>query len=258
MSGILQLFATGSGYSAQALALFARMSTPPTEARKVLINNAIVALVNAGVWAKLDALYVTAAADSQAAGLNWLSTSYNLTVNGSPTFTTDRGFNSTLGGSTAYLDTNLNATSLSQNDLSFSVWYRNPTANAVQYDGADNNTTWAIEIGPRNTAGNAEGYVNSISAMSAANTTSGLLTTTRTASTTTALYKNGSSIASGSAASVAATSVTLRLLGFVVTPSTMKTHAVQEAAAAIGSGLSAQNALDLYTALQAYMTGVGA
>ena len=55
------------GFSPQALALFARMSTPPTGARKVAINRLYNDLISAGTLSKMDALYVFAAADSQAA-----------------------------------------------------------------------------------------------------------------------------------------------------------------------------------------------
>lgn len=87
----LTLIPGGVVYSPEALALSARFTTPPDTARKTLINNLIVALKAAGVWAKLGAPYLRAAADSQAARQNWLANQFNSTPVASPTFASDRG-----------------------------------------------------------------------------------------------------------------------------------------------------------------------
>lgn len=81
-----------SAYDEAAQAVFGRFTTPPTEARKRQINALIVALKAAGIWLKLDALYVMAAADAQAALLNWVASQYDLTAVNSPTFAADQGF----------------------------------------------------------------------------------------------------------------------------------------------------------------------
>jgi len=73
-----------------------------------LIDNLIVSLKSAGVWSKLDGLKVRAAADSQAARLNWIADQYNCTPISSPAFTTDRGF--TPDGAASYLDQGFNPT----------------------------------------------------------------------------------------------------------------------------------------------------
>lgn len=102
----------GGSYLPQALALFARMTTPPTAARKAIINTTIKSLITAGIWAKLDALWFMAAADSQTAKLNWVANQFNLTEVSAPTFTTDRGF--TGNGTTSYLDTGAAPTALTK------------------------------------------------------------------------------------------------------------------------------------------------
>ncbi|WP_336802535.1 hypothetical protein, partial [Kaistia sp. MMO-174] len=71
---------------------FARLTNQPTTARKKLYNDLIVSLKTAGVWAKLDALYVLAAADAQAARQNLVANAYNISASGSPVFTADRGY----------------------------------------------------------------------------------------------------------------------------------------------------------------------
>lgn len=97
---------TGVGYEPEARALFARMTTQPDIARKQRINSLIVSLKASGTWGKLDALYVLAAHDAQAARLNWIQNAYNLTPNGTVTFTPDVGYQG--DGSTGYLDTGFN------------------------------------------------------------------------------------------------------------------------------------------------------
>ena len=87
------------------VALLARMTTQPTSARIVLINNLIIGLKNASLWDKLDVFYMMAAHDSQAGRLNWKSGSYTLSAVSSPLFTTDRGY--TTDGASSYLNTGL-------------------------------------------------------------------------------------------------------------------------------------------------------
>lgn len=74
-------------------ALTRAFAVPATETRKKLIDNTIRALMSASVWAKKDVLWVTAAHDSQAAGVNWKSPgSFTLTADNSPTFTANQGY----------------------------------------------------------------------------------------------------------------------------------------------------------------------
>ena len=95
--------AAGETYCAEATALFARMTTQPTTERKEIINTFIVSLKTAGVWSKLDAMYVLAAADQQAALLNWIADTNNATTVNSPTFTVDEGIQG--NGTSSYVDT---------------------------------------------------------------------------------------------------------------------------------------------------------
>jgi hypothetical protein len=81
----------GSSAPLEAKALFARMTTPPSNARKAQITRLIRTLKQAGIWTKLDVLYVYAAADSQAALLNWKGATFDATNHGAA-FTADRGF----------------------------------------------------------------------------------------------------------------------------------------------------------------------
>src|SRR5882672_7716492 len=64
---------SGGSYSPQATALFAAMIVQPSPTRKTQIDNLILALIAAGVWAKLDRLWVFAAHTEQAGQLNWIA-----------------------------------------------------------------------------------------------------------------------------------------------------------------------------------------
>jgi hypothetical protein len=129
--------ASGPTYSAEATALFARMTTPPSSGRKTTIDTLIVALKAAGVWTKMDGLIVSAAADSQAARLNWVQNLYNDTAINSPTFTADRGY--TGDGATSYLDSGFDPTTapspkLTQNSAHIGVWCGTDINSNTQYD----------------------------------------------------------------------------------------------------------------------------
>lgn len=96
--------------------LLDRMTTVPGSKRQNAIDTLIRSLKAAGSWAKMDALYVFAAHDAQAALLNWVSTSYNLSVGaGAPAFTANSHY---LGDGVAdWLDTGFNPTTASSPKL---------------------------------------------------------------------------------------------------------------------------------------------
>jgi hypothetical protein len=80
-----------SKFCTEADALFARMSTAPSLPRKYTINRLIVDLKTAGIWTRLDALYLLAAADAQAALLNWRASNSLANGSGLP-FTANVGY----------------------------------------------------------------------------------------------------------------------------------------------------------------------
>ena len=96
----------------------------PSALQQTLQNTLVTDLKTAGVWDKLDALYVFATdGDSDYATLNWKSPSNNEAdkVN-SPTFTENRGFT---GASLKYIDTNFQqdqGVKHKQNNASFGVY----------------------------------------------------------------------------------------------------------------------------------------
>ena len=88
--------------------LIAAMTVEPDQGRIDLIDQTVVALKQAGVWSKLDLLYVPAAHDRQAAALNWLEpTAHPLTEVGTIGFGEDIGLRA--DGPSSYLTTSWSA-----------------------------------------------------------------------------------------------------------------------------------------------------
>ena len=79
-------------WDTDALSLISRMTTQPNNSLKVLINDTIISLKIAGIYSKLDCLYMFNVHDSQAACQNWAKNSHNVTISGSPIFIPSVGF----------------------------------------------------------------------------------------------------------------------------------------------------------------------
>lgn len=260
--------APGQGFAfanTEAAALVARFTTAPTTSRKRAIDTLIGALKTAGVWSKLDALYLMAAADSQAARRNWVQDLYNLTAVSSPTFTADRGY--TGDGAAAYLDTGFNGTTaasplLTQNSAHASGWnLSNRAANLASLMGARESTTKYIDIAPyitgnlyiaRMTAGNA--------AISTANAGSqGMFSVNRSASNALQGYKNGSSLGTSSQTSVGVPNSNITLLARSLTSGSPDAFSADQISmASFGSSLSAGEEASMYSAVLTYLQTVGA
>lgn len=91
MTSVAVLYSGGADESSELL--FSYMAVQPTAARKVVLNTFVTTLKSAGVWQKLDLLYVLAAHDAQAGRLNWIAPqTFPLVQSGTVTFTTDQGF----------------------------------------------------------------------------------------------------------------------------------------------------------------------
>lgn len=235
-------------------ALVARMTVDPGCPRKVVINNLIVSLKTAGVWAKLDVLYLFAAHDSQAALLNWVSTSYNASTVNSPAFTTDRGFQG--NGSSSYLSSNFNPATASspkfiQNSAHVSVWNRS------------SNYTWGGDVGSSNVQLRPL-YDSSFTFYQVNSNSQTVMTPPTTAGTkhqlarrsgasATAYFAQGSMQHSDTTSSSTPGNATINFLNYSTTYSN---H--QLASGSIGASLTDTEIADFSNALQTYMTAVGA
>ncbi|MBZ9674559.1 hypothetical protein [Mesorhizobium sp. ES1-1] len=241
------------GFDQASAALFARMTTPPTAARAALIDTMVKALKAAGIWDKMDALYVMAAADSQSAGLNWKSSSYTLSPVNSPTFTTDRGYRS--DGVTAYLETNCAVGTIggqfSQNSAHAAVWIN--TDQAV--DLRDMGTPF-MGVNSRNSTNGLGVALNAAETIvaAAASDARGYSGGLRNNSASIDIYKNGALLGNRLVASAAMTTETVHICKRNGNPSpTTRRVAVGH----FGSALTPQNFADAYTIFNTYLTAVG-
>jgi hypothetical protein len=265
-SGALGASLMSGGFEAEAAKLFARFTTAPTGARKTLINNLIRSLKQAGIWSKLDAFYVMAAADAQAAQRNWIADAYNLTPTNSPTFTADQGYQG--NGTSSYLATGFTPSSapspkLVQNSASLGVWSRtNIAENAVDIGAKGSNPgTQDSTIMIRNSSNQFLNRLNIIAGggYSPANASSvGLFVAVRPDASNLIDYVNGAVIGTGAVASAVVATIEFNI-GVRNDNGTFNAYSTKQyAAALIGSSLSAAENSALYAALNTYLTAVGA
>lgn len=255
---------TVSALDSDAAAYIAAMTVEPTSARMGDINTLVTALKTAGVWAKLDTLYLLAAHDAQAARVNAKAPgSFNLTATSSPTFTTDRGYTGTGAGTTpgGYLSSGFNPATagghFALNDAHMAVWVR--TASSSTTNGA------MSEIG------NGQAFISSKNATAGQivtrlndNTTTGVAAGTpnsteffclsRAGSGSYDRYHNGASLG---ALSVASTSIFSDFV-YLLRRGTTTYSDAQISAASFGSALTSTQEADYHTALRAYLVAVGA
>lgn len=250
-------------YDPDAEALFARFTTPPTTARKGLINNLIVSLKDAGVWTKLDALYVMAAADSQAARQNWIADQYNLTPVAAPTFNADRGY--TPNGSSSYLATGLTpgAGQYALNDCHIGVWsLTNSTSASAVIIGARTSVTPAGQglllvrtatdtISPRLNQDSPGGSLTNTDS-------SGHIVGVRSGTSAKEAYRNAISLGTLTDVSTSSPAVPFFIGALNNAGTASNFDARQVAAGHLGASLSAANNLAVYNALHSYLVAVGA
>lgn len=254
----------GPSYDADASALFVRMSVPPDDARKGVINTLIVGLKAAGIWTVLDAIWLIAAHDAQAARLNWKGDVNNISAVNSPTFTVDRGYAG--DGASSYLflnfDPSANGGVLVLDSAHFAVWNR--TNNTNTGPGViTTSSTRRLQTSPRSAANEIGwatngGNVLSTSTGGSITTAVGMTLGNRTGSTATQVDRNGVQIGSSTDVSTGLPvfSPTLGALNNNGSPGNFSSR--EWAFASLGAGLTPQQRQDYYTLIAAYMTAVGA
>lgn len=191
----------------EASDLVARMTVPPTEVRKELIDTTIGSLKTAGIWDQSDGIYFTAAHDSQASLLNWKQDLYNLTAVNGPTFVVDRGWQNTSAGLTAQcrLDPNFNpttetATCKYQKNADIFGFYTDTDGQNSGNGDAGINTGSALFLNARTTSDKILSRNNQTTSNTSAAATDarGLTITSRNSGDILQhIYKNGSLLASG-------------------------------------------------------------
>lgn len=240
---------SGAGFSPFSLAIFEAFTTPPTDERKAIIDTCVNAMVAAGVWEKLDVLYLFAAADSQAALINWVAPgTYDGTLVNAPTFAADEGF--TGNGSNTLITTGFNPTTAPSPKFtqdSASIFVRSLALGGDDfYAGYLTGST--LSLWPSLII-----RMNAASGFSADVSTAGFHHGVRENATDVKAYRNGAANGTSTEASVAVGNANTSVLG----GNGLFTGA-QLASYGIGSSMSAVEADALYDAELAYMQAVGA
>lgn len=244
----------------EASDLVARFTVQPSNARKRQIDTLVGSLESAGVWPKLDGLYVEAAHASQAGTRNWIEDAYNLTEAGGAVFAVDRGFTGDnndarlLSGyvpSTAGGNMTLNSTSIFMWSL---------TGGAAANTGAlDISTTLSgdrSQLRARGSDDVARWNVNDQTTSSVASTDgSGFFIMTRASSTNRSLRRNKTEI---HAPAVNSTGLPATEIAFLAQPGGFGGGSRQIAASGFGSALTSGESDALCDALFTYLTAVGA
>ena len=247
-------------YEAEAAALFTRYTTQPGTARKVIINDFIRALKDAGVWSKLDALYMLNGEDAQSSLLNWKQSLYNLTAVNSPTFIANQGYAG--NGTSSYLDTgfipNTAGGNFIQNSAHMALTDRTSRAanGTIQMGAATTVSGNQCLIATRATGDIFIGKVNETTSGSIASTESaGRFYSSRTASGSRVQYKDGASLGSVTASSSGLAVTAIVLLAYRSNNVSLFTSD-QLAHASFGSGLTADEVADYDAALVEYYAAI--
>lgn len=245
--------------NAAAGALVAAMTTPPTVAREAAITTLVSNLQASGVWSRLDLLYVTAAADSQAALLNWISPgNFTATPLAGPTFTADRGY--TGNGTSQAIKTGwapgTNGVNFTLNNCS--AWFWN--LREIEYANGDIGskvTATAQVLFRAKTINVMSGRLNDghLSPQPVSNSAIGFFGIARTASNARQYFKNGVAV-SGSASAEPSVALNNDEQWFLGCNSTSFSPQ-QQAVAAWGASLAGREAA-FYNALLIYLRAVGA
>jgi hypothetical protein len=236
--------------------VFRAFQNAPTAARQALISTLIDALKAATTWDTFDMFHMEAAADRQAAKVNWRKPGFGdlIEVDGANlTHTADRGF--TPNGSSSYLSTGVGPNALARylQDSGHLGGYVNEAGNGDAVWGRASASTPNF-INPRSTAGGTfQGRINGTSAISFAIASPlGHSEVVRRVSTTIILFRDGAEVANGASTSAARDSEALLIGRTGTTFSTCRIGCTH-----IGGQHSDQQVADTEDAILAYLTAVG-
>lgn len=233
------------------------------DTRKTAIDTLIRALKTSGVWSTYDVLCI-AGLNSADSLINWKNPgTFNSSLVNAPTFTADRGFAG--NGTSSYINTNFNPNTESGN-------FTLNSAHLGLYCRTDSDPALARDMGARTAfnsnesvlilreSGNGFAGLNAnevTTAISSGNST-GYWSSSRTSSNSLVLRRNGSEFTSSSISSSAIPNLNIYVGSVNSGGSPVGYTTRQYAAWSIGGGLTSTQMVDEYTAIQAYMTAIGA
>jgi len=231
-------------------------------ARRLTYVTYVTALIAAGCWQLLDDVWILCAEDT-AGALTSLKQLRLATAVAAPTFTVDGGY--AFNGTTQYINTNFVASThcraATLTNARVAVYERTNVSASTYAVGGQSSSSRSLAIRPR-VAGDAFGGAQSQQGtwtLGAADSR-GYTSVSRAASTT-AMYKNGvaltntvaPTLSTGSLPGAALYIGALNSSGALTSP-----RAATEGAVEVGAAFTAAQELAAYTALQTYMTAIGA
>lgn len=246
-------------YDPNARVYFNAVSTPFSEARKEIINTLVVTLKNDDNWNKIDRLWLMANEASDQGLISLVNPSSTpMTLVNAPAFVANQGF--TGNGATSYINTNFrpstDAIKYTLNSASYGIYSRTNSAVVGSDMSASDTGVGVSNMYAKFTDNKFYGSTNGLALESVANAdTLGLHVALRTASATTALWKDGSSVFAGTSNSTALPGIPFFMLCRNLVGVATEFSTRQYSIGFLGSGTINQAAL--YTALQAYMTSIG-
>ena len=237
----------------QSEAVIAQMAQAPEPAQAAAMDQMIAALISAEVWGRLDALFVMAAGDEQAAGVNWAQPLVGcLSPINSPVFTPWSGYEG--DGATSFLETGfLQGSGLYQAaDHHAGVWAVAGQSVGCAFGNSRN------RIHPRNSSGQVTTRSNCTTNRQVG-IPSGLGHTMMSRRTTDSylVLKDGALLSEPVEAITAVAAQRLILHGYAASGTEGALSSWRLAAAHFGAGLTAEQGAALHSALGRYLAEVG-
>lgn len=252
----------GSGYTTEYQAVYDAMTNKPTSGIASAQNTMVQSLKTAGLWSKIDVLYIFAQYSNGAseALINWKNPgTYNADINNSPTFTSLRGF--TGNGSNSYIGTNwnpsTNGVNYTQNSASAFYYARSMQTNTASNFGAESGSNAMVDVSNGSSSIHYQSFNNApYTSNSATFGSNGFFIYNRASSSSFEIYKNNGVIGGDSLTSTAVVNREVYVLalndGSVANPS-----GAEIAVFGCGSSLSSQERTNLQSAIETYMDSNG-
>lgn len=250
-----------AGFDADAQAFFDRVTTAGgtlSATEKTAVNQLVLDMKSYSIWSKMKAIYPMVGASADACKQNLKSSSFTGSFSSGWTFAST---GVTPNGTSAYFDTALNpSTQLTKTTAHLSTYIRTNSNSGSPYDiGNSSNidaTTLPTYLISRYSTNMAYcGIADTSYATSISSTNSlGFWCGATNGSSTQKLYKNGSSIVSGTAASGGFANNNLYIGANNGGGTASLFSNKQTAFASIGDGLTDTEASNFYTAVQAFQT----
>jgi len=258
---ILARSASGGAVDPDAQAFItAAAITDPTQ--QAAINQLVVDLKGYNLWTKMNAIYPIVGGSATSHKFNLKNP---LNTNGAFRLNFIGGWiHSSTGalpnGTNAYADTYLTpSTTLSLNNSHLSFYSR---TNAIAYKrdsmGSINGLSSRHSIALKDTINNANFSIDKGNASFVNNNSTGFFIASRTANNSLKAYKNNSLVATDTTTITAISNPFDIYIGAINNSNTTQSYDLKECAfASIGDGLTDAEALNFYTAVQAFQTALG-